>query len=67
MTGWGENLLNTLAEHEQLKAENARLRGNLEAIKKILDDSRVKNRPLSVYDAAEIYAECFDALNGGKK
>lgn len=49
-------------EIEGLKAEIARLRGNIEAIKKILDDSRV---PLSVYDSAKIYTECCDALEEG--
>ena len=40
-------------------AEIARLRGNIEAIKKIVDKP-----PLSIYDAARIYAECCDALGG---
>lgn len=43
-------------------AEIARLRGNIEAIKKIVD-----KRPLSIYDAAQIYAECCDALKDGDK
>lgn len=49
-------------ENEQ-SAEIARLRGSIEAIKKILDD----RRPLSISDAAQIYAECCDALNGGNE
>lgn len=40
-------------------AEIARLRGNIEAIKKIVDKPQ-----LSIYDAARIYAECCDALGG---
>lgn len=40
--------------------EIARLRGNIEAIKKIVDKP-----PLSIYDAARIYAECCDALKVG--
>ena len=38
-------------------AEIAHLRGNIEAIKKIVDKP-----PLSIYDAARIYAECCEAL-----
>ena len=38
-------------------AEIARLRGNIEAIKKIVDKP-----PLSIYEAARIYAECCEAL-----
>lgn len=41
----------------ELEAENKRLIGTLKAIKKILDKS-----PLSIYDAAQIYAECCVAL-----
>ena len=44
-------------EIERLKTENARLRGNIEAIKKIVDKP-----PMSIYDAARIYAECCEAL-----
>lgn len=40
-------------------AEIVRLRGNIEAIKKNVDKP-----PLSIYDAARIYAECCDALGG---
>ena len=43
-------------------AEIARLRGNIEAIKKIVDKP-----PLSIYAAAQIYAECCDALKGEDK
>lgn len=43
-------------------AEIARLRGNIEAIKKIVDKP-----PLSIYDAARIYAECCEALGGGEE
>ena len=43
----------------ELNAEIARLRGNIEAIKKIVDKP-----PLSIYDAARIYADCCDALGG---
>ena len=48
-------------ENEQ-SAEIARLRGSIEAIKKILDD----RRPLSISDAAQIYAECCYALKGNE-
>ena len=49
---------NELSEKiKKLEAENARLRGNIEAIKKIVDKP-----PMSIYDAARIYAECCDAL-----
>ena len=49
-------------EIERLKTENARLMGNIEAIKKI-----VEKPPLSIYDAARIYTQCCDALNGGNE
>ena len=42
--------------------EIARLRGNIEAIKKIIEKP-----PISIYDAARIYAECCDALGGGEE
>ena len=45
----------------ELEAENKMLIGALKAIKKIVDKP-----PLSIYDAARIYAECCDALGGGK-
>lgn len=48
-------------ENEQA-ADIARLRGNIEAIKKI-----VEKPPLSIYDSARIYTECCDALNGEKE
>lgn len=41
----------------ELEAENKRLIGALKAIKKIVDKP-----PLSIYDAAQIYAECCEAL-----
>ena len=47
---------------EEQAAEIARLLGNIEAIKKIVDKP-----PLSIYDAARIYAQCCDALNGGNE
>ena len=40
----------------ELNAEIDRLRGNIEAIKKIVDKP-----PMSIYDAARIYAGCCDA------
>lgn len=42
----------------ELEAENKKLIGALKAIKKILEEKR----PLSIYDAAQIYAECCEAL-----
>lgn len=45
-------------ENEQSE-EIAKLLGNIEAIKKIVDKPQ-----LSIYDAALIYAQCCDALNG---
>ena len=50
---------NTRKIEEAQAAEIVRLRGNIEAIKKIVDKP-----PLSIYDAARIYAQCCDALNG---
>ena len=47
---------------EEQAAEIARLLGNIEAIKKIVDKP-----PLSIYAAARIYAECCDALKVGAK
>ena len=41
----------------ELEAENKMLIGALKAIKKIVDKP-----PLSIYDAARIYAECCEAL-----
>ena len=48
---------------EEQAAEIVRLRGSIEAIKKIIEEKR----PLSIYDAMQIYAECYDALNGEKE
>ena len=48
---------NTRKIEEAQAAEIARLLGNIEAIKKIVDKP-----PLSIYAAARIYAECCDAL-----
>ena len=45
----------------ELNTEIARLRGNIKAIKKIVDKT-----PLSIYAAARIYAECCDALKGNE-
>ena len=45
----------------ELEAENKMLIGALKAIKKIVDKP-----PLSIYDAARIYAECCDALKGAE-
>lgn len=44
---------NTRKIEEAQAAEIARLLGNIEAIKKIVDKP-----PLSLYDAARIYSEC---------
>ena len=52
-----DNMEYHVAERGRLKTENARLRGKIEAIKKI-----VEKPPMSIYDAARIYAECCDAL-----
>ena len=64
-----ENMEYHVAERERLKkeivnleAENKMLIGALKAIKKIVDKP-----PLSIYDAARIYAQCCDALNGGNE
>ena len=46
---------------KKLEAENKMLIGALKAIKKIVDKP-----PLSIYDAARIYAECCDALKGNE-
>ena len=51
-----------LKEIVKLKEENKRLIGALKAIKKIVDKP-----PMSIYDAARIYAQCCDALNGGNE
>ena len=51
---------NTRKIEEAQAAEIARLLGNIEAIKKIVDKP-----PLSIYAAARIYAECCDALKVG--
>ena len=48
---------NTRKIEEEQAAEIARLLGNIETIKKIVDKP-----PLSIYDAARIYAECCEAL-----
>ena len=53
---------NTRKIEEAQAAEIARLLGNIEAIKKIVD-----KLPLSIYAAARIYAECCDALKDGDK
>ena len=50
---------NTRQIESEQAAEIARLRGNIEAIKKI-----VEKQPISIYGAARIYAECCDALVG---
>ena len=59
-----DNMEYHVAERERLKkeivnveAENKMLIGALKAIKKIVDKP-----PLSIYDAARIYAECCEAL-----
>ena len=63
-----ENMEYHVEERERLKkeivnleAENKMLIGALKAIKKIVDKP-----PLSIYDAARIYAECCDALKGAE-
>ena len=53
---------NTRKIEEEQAAEIARLLGNIEAIKKIVD-----KHPVSIYDAARIYVQCCDALNGGNE
>ena len=53
---------NTRKVEEEQAAEIARLLGNIETIKKIVDKP-----PLSIYDDARIYAQCCDALNGGNE
>ena len=53
---------NTRKIEEEQAAEIARLLGNIETIKKIVD-----KQPLSIYDDARIYAQCCDALNGGNE
>ena len=62
----GEEAIKEVAElwnarpiENELEAENKMLIGALKAIKKIVDKP-----PLSIYDAARIYAECCDALGG---
>lgn len=64
-----ENMEYHVAERKRLKkeivnleAENKMLIGVLKAIKKIVDKP-----PMSIYDAARIYAECCDALGGGEE
>ena len=52
-----EKAWNTRKIEEEQAAEIVRLRGNIKAIKKIVDKP-----PLSIYDAARIYAECCEAL-----
>lgn len=44
-----------------LESENARLREALENIKQLVATKDI-NHPVTIYDAAEIYAECCDAL-----
>ena len=63
----GEEAIKEVAElwnarpiENELEAENKRLICALKAIKKIVDKP-----PMSIYDAARIYAECCEAL--GKK
>lgn len=62
MTGWGEDLLNELAELEQLKKENEKLKKNLKSIKEILDFNKKHRKDVNLFDAAKIYSECVDAL-----
>ena len=50
-------LWNARPIENELEAENKMLIGALKAIKKIVDKP-----PLSIYDAARIYAECCEAL-----
>ena len=57
-----EKAWNTRKIEEEQAAEIVRLLGNIEAIKKIVDKP-----PLSIYDAARIYAQCCDALNEGNE
>ena len=52
---------NSRTIENELEAENKMLIGALKAIKKIVDKP-----PLSIYDAARIYAECCDALKGAE-
>lgn len=53
-----EELWNARPIENELEAENKMLIDVLKAIKKILEEKR----PLSIYDAAQIYAECCEAL-----
>lgn len=49
-------------ELERLKKENEKLKGNLKSIKKILDFNKKHRKDLNLFDAAQIYSECVDAL-----
>ena len=50
----------------KLESENKRLREALEEIKQLVAAKDI-NHPVTVYDVAEIYAECCDALEGKDK
>lgn len=62
MTGFSEDLLNKSAELEQLKKENEKLKRNLKSIKEILDFNKKHRKDVNIFDAAQIYSECVDAL-----
>ena len=49
-------------EIKVLEAENKRLRESLNVIRKIVNSSREDVRHISVYEGAQIYAECCKAL-----
>lgn len=47
---------------KELESENKRLRESLDAIYKVVNDSKENTRSFSIYDAARIYSECCYAL-----
>ena len=47
---------------EKTEAENKKLREALTTIYNIVNDSKENIRPISVYEGAQIYAECRNAL-----
>lgn len=49
-------------EIKVLESENKKLREALTMIHKIVNDNKESTRSLSVYDGAQIYAECCEAL-----
>lgn len=49
-------------EIKVLESENKKLREALTTIYNIVNDSKENIRPISVYEGAQIYAECRNAL-----